>query len=226
MSSYFTPCSLISFLLFIFLRLILSIRFRSVAFHLPVEKASVKISGKKGEIICKLQQVGALKHVTQLMPFMDEKLFIFTREVVANKNWIGMLKMKWCFFLLIILERELNPREIDTELAYRDFLVYPSVEQSIVIAKQEKVGNKKILKYLTITVDVDKFQFVVWRDEVGDSHFLSFNAILLSTFDSFLYSHYHSPSLILVGFILSNHFLRFFGSGSIQEFPSGADPRL
>lgn len=55
-----------------------------------MEKAQVKIATKKGEIICKLQQVGALKHVTQLMPFMDEKLFIFTREVVANKNWIGI----------------------------------------------------------------------------------------------------------------------------------------
>ena len=95
---------------------------------------------------------------------------------------------------MIILERELNPREIDTELAYRDFLVYPSVEQSIVIAKQEKVGNKKILKYLTITVDVEKFQFVVWRDEVGDSHFLSFNAILLSMFHSLI-------------FIIINHYL-------------------
>jgi hypothetical protein len=43
--------------------------------------------------------VGALKHVNLLLPFMD-KLFVFQREVVANKNWIGIALMQaWCIFV-------------------------------------------------------------------------------------------------------------------------------
>lgn len=143
--------------------LILSLRFRSIIFHLAVERAAVRISTRKQEIMCKLQQVGALKHVNQLIPFMD-KLFVFIREVVANKNWI---------------ERELTSREIEADLSFRDFIVYPSVEQSIVIVKAEKVGNKRLLKYLSIAIDVEKIQLVVWRDDVCTTTFTSFNAILM-----------------------------------------------
>jgi len=148
--------------------LILSYRFETVVFHVPLSKAVVKITLKKEETLCKLVQPSSMGWLTSsLFPFLNEKLYVFIIEVVSNKNWI---------------EKELPEEEVEKELRFRDFVVCPTHQQSpygsIIIYKKEKTK----LASISISVNFDTLEMttIINMDKVSlnKSKHTSFNSLL------------------------------------------------
>lgn len=118
-------------------RLVLSYIFVNVIFHVTLTKISAKLTHKKDEIICKISGSSTRLLKSELIPFVNTQVYPFIREIVENKNWIGKLSVVHC--LTLFLEKELQARDLERELLVRDFVIFPSRDQSIVVVKKERV---------------------------------------------------------------------------------------
>lgn len=57
---------------------------------MTLKKISAKLNYKKDEIFCKVSSSATRILKADLIPFVNTQMYPFIREIVENKNWIGI----------------------------------------------------------------------------------------------------------------------------------------
>jgi len=153
--------------------LIVSYKFTTSIVHriLPI-KTAVKIkrnSNNTIEVCCKMEPKQLYHILNVLEPFL-KKLFSFIAAATKNQNWI---------------ERELQQRELERELSFRPFVIFPSrLDHILIIRKTEKRNSGNLShKSISILISLESCTFMVISGEKPDNNSSDFNKILLNFLD-------------------------------------------
>jgi len=136
---------------------------------------------KPNELLCKLEPKQFKFIKNELLPFL-ERLRVFIIAATRNKNWV---------------EKELNQSDLEAQLNFRDYVVFPQRDTIVIINKirvlrfffllplstflylrQTSTQKKFTHKSLSLTVSLDKCAVFIWG---GDEVEPDFNKVLLGT---------------------------------------------
>jgi len=118
---------------------------------------------RTNEILCRTEPKQFKFIKNQLLPFL-KKLFVFISAIVSNIHWI---------------EKELHDSlEIQRELAFKDFVLFPSGDHIVVIRKNRQAAS---LKSISVLINLKNCRFLVEKNsaQAFDWDEDDFNKILL-----------------------------------------------
>jgi hypothetical protein len=79
-------------------------------------------------------------------------------------------------------EKELFTDDLERELSFREFVIYPSRDHIVIMKRNRQTGQANAQrKSISIVISVDKCQFLVLQGQAIDNSQNEFNQILLST---------------------------------------------
>eukprot|EP01127_Copromyxa_protea_P023001 TRINITY_DN849_c0_g1_i7.p1 TRINITY_DN849_c0_g1~~TRINITY_DN849_c0_g1_i7.p1 ORF type:complete len:1648 (-),score=362.75 TRINITY_DN849_c0_g1_i7:3456-8399(-) len=143
--------------------LVLSYKFNATIFHKNINVKFEKVNKKEDEILCKVSAKAFHLIKTNLVTF-SQTLMRFIRHMVANKNWV---------------EKELIAEDLERELSFREFVIYPSRDHIVIMKRNRNQQDKAQRKSMSIVISVDKCQFLVFQGQAIDNAQSDFNQILL-----------------------------------------------
>ena len=160
-------------------RLKASYKYKTFTFTHTIEKIIFKISVSKSSNVVKCKtNPKNYKYIRSLATEFLPTLRLFVNEFVNNHNFIGMNTYSWLSnssTYNFILERELDSNDqLENELIYHKFLIYPHKDRVYISKKVDKV-----IKTASVGFDFENLSFFV---EDGETRKVikSFNEYLLT----------------------------------------------